>query len=282
MQRTITYLYPDELKASNLKVFQDRTNQIKGFYFTRDNWQEIERMESSKNYAIYFLFDKSEEGANKVYVGQSVNGIGRIERHVAEKDFWSFCILLVTDNNSFDKLTIDYLEYMFISKLKRSSYVLMNKDLRANEPNVSIYDKPYILSYYEQIEFLLNAEGINLKETEIDVEEEKHYKPNNNFMAELFVKNGKFVLTKGSEIRKPIDSSKNWKNDKFYYKYNSIVDDYLNDEKVKVANGKYILTINIAYDNPSLPANLVSGRSENGWRFFKGLNELRTMDNGGE
>jgi len=32
MQKVVTYLYPDVKKASSLKVFQDRTNQIRAFY----------------------------------------------------------------------------------------------------------------------------------------------------------------------------------------------------------------------------------------------------------
>lgn len=37
MPKTVTYLYPDIEKASSLKMFQDRTNQIRAFYFTREN-----------------------------------------------------------------------------------------------------------------------------------------------------------------------------------------------------------------------------------------------------
>lgn len=62
MEKVVTYLYPDTEKAANLKVFQDRTNQIKAFYFTRDNIREVERLESGTNYAVYFLFDKSADG----------------------------------------------------------------------------------------------------------------------------------------------------------------------------------------------------------------------------
>ena len=54
VQKTITYLYPDSEKASNFKIFQDRTNQIKAFYFTKENIKEIEKMDSSFNYAVYF------------------------------------------------------------------------------------------------------------------------------------------------------------------------------------------------------------------------------------
>lgn len=280
MQRTITYLFPDESKASHFKVFQDRNNQIKAFYFTKENIKEVEKLESANNYAIYFLFDNSEEGASKVYVGQSVNGIGRISSHIRNKDFWTYCILFVTDNNSFDRLAIDYMEYEFIKKLKKSSYVLMNKDLRTSEPNISIFDKPNLLSYIKQIEFLLNAERITLDEVKLtDENNEMFYFPRyKNYTAKLFVKDGKFVLAKGSIIRRPIESSQNWKSDRFYKKNNSVVDGYIDDGKVVEDNGGYRLLFSISYDNPSTPSSLVTGRSTNGWKFFKGLNELRTMD----
>ncbi len=41
MQKTITYLYPDASNAANLKMYQDRTNQIKAFYFTRDSYKQV-------------------------------------------------------------------------------------------------------------------------------------------------------------------------------------------------------------------------------------------------
>lgn len=80
MQKAITYLYPDASNAANLKMYQDRTNQIKAFYFTRERYKQVIGLESSSNYAIYFLFNDSED-ENQVYIGQSVNGVYRIEEH---------------------------------------------------------------------------------------------------------------------------------------------------------------------------------------------------------
>ncbi len=279
MQKTITYLFPDAARASNLKVFQDRTNQIKAFYFTKDNLKDIEKMDSSSNYAIYFLFDNSDEGTLKVYVGQSMNGVGRISEHVRKKDFWTYCILFVTDNNSFDKLAIDYMEYEFIKKLKKSSCVLMNKELRANEPNVSIYDKPNLLAYIDQIEFLLNAEGVVMDVSKAESSSVDYYCPNSHkYKAQLFIRDGKFVLAKGSIIKRPVESSKNWKSDRFYLKYTELVNDYIRDGKVEEKDGNLVLAVNIAFNSPSQAGSLVSGLATNGWQFFKNLNELRVMD----
>ena len=274
MQKAITYLYPDVSNAVNLKMFQDRTNQIRGYYFTRESYKQVYGLPFSSNYAIYFLFDDSED-ENQVYVGQSVNGIQRIDEHIRSKAFWSYGILFVTDNNSFDKLSIDYLEYEFIQKFKKSSYVLINKDLRLNKPNVSIYDIPNLEAFINQIEFLLNAEGIAIEE-QVDLSEQiKYYFPSKKHNAKLFIKDGKFILSAGSEIKRPPETTKDWKDKHHYGRGNSVIDNYIENEKVKEVDGKIITQVNLAFKSPSAPADLITGLSENGWKFFKGLEEIR-------
>ncbi len=273
-QRTITYLYPNAKNASNLKMYQDRTNLIKAFYFTRESYKEVFKLSSCLNYSIYFLFDDSED-EKMVYIGQSVNGIKRIEEHVKGKEFWSYAIMFVTDNNSFDKLAIDYLEYVFIQRFKQSSYVLTNKDLRPNKPNVSVYDLPNLEAFVEQIEFLLSAEGVAIEQSERDDSNIKYYYPSKKHTAKLFVRDGKFILVAGSIIKRPPESSKDWKDKRHYVRGNEIVDNYVNNEKVEEVDGQLVTQVNLAFSSPSAPAGLVTGQSENGWTFFKGLDELR-------
>lgn len=274
MQKTITYLYPDAKNASNLKIYQDRTSQIKAFYFTRESCKNVVNMQSAQNYAIYFLFDNSDDD-NQVYIGQSVNGIKRIEEHLKQKEFWSYCILFVTDNNSFDKLSIDYLEYEFIHKFQKSSYVLSNKDIRPNQPNVSIYDKPNLDTFIAQIDFLLKAEGVDTAETKTVISEVKYYHAKSKYNAKIFVRDGKFVLAAGSVIKRPIDTSKQWKDNRHYEKGNRLIDGFMDNQKIKKINDELVTQVNIAFKSPSAIADLITGYSENGWRFFEGLDELR-------
>ena len=277
-EKVVTYLYPDTLIASSLKVYQDRTNQIKAFYFTRENIKKVEKLESGTNYSVYFLFDQSDESElTKVYVGQSRNGASRMESHNKTKMFWSFCIMFVTDNNSFDAMTIDFMEYYFINKLKNSSsYSLENKDMRSNEPNISIFDKPTVMALIEQIEFLLRAEGINFSEQKAD-ENSKFYLPKSKkYQARVTSSEGKFILQAGSLIKKPIESSRNWADEgKFYNRFSGIIDNFLEDGKIALRGDCYETLVNLSFKSPSMIANLISGRAENGWLFFEGINELR-------
>lgn len=277
--KSVAFFYPNIEKASTLKMFQDLTSQVRGFYFTKDNIKEVEKLEFSSNYAVYFLFNNSDSLENQsVYIGQSSNGIRRITDHKKLKDFWSYCIMFVTDNNSFDKLTIDYLEYYFIHKFKKSSLILENKDERSQKPNVNIFDYPKLNSLTEQIEFLLESNNIIFEMQDNMEKQIKYYKAIRNHDAKIFVKDGKFVLVEGSEIKRPIESSKEWKNDNFYNRYNSLIDSFISDDKVVKKDDKLLLTVNISFNSPTMPAALCCGYSVNGWNFFEGLDKLRNKN----
>ena len=265
MQKTVTYLYPETNKASSLKVFQDTSNQILGLYFTRENIKEVEDLPNSKNYAVYFLFNNSQDDESRVYVGQSINGVERIKSHVANKEFWSYCIMFVTDNNRFDRLTIDYLEYEFIKKFKMSSYTLANRDPRDKEPNCSIFEKANITSYIEQIEFLLSTEGVDLESNQSKNMDGKMYPAKGKYDGKIYVKDGKFILCAGSKVAR----------ENFYKSMNELIESYFNDGKVKEIDGDIVTQVDLSFKSPSRPAVLISGSSQNGWTFFEGLNELR-------
>ena len=64
----------------------------------------------------------------------------------------------------------------------------------------------------------------------------------------------------------------------FTIRNNRIIDDYLDNGKVIEANDRYVLTVDIPFKSPSAPADLITGGSTNGWDFFKGLNDLRKLE----
>ncbi len=277
-RKTVQYLFPDTSKAATFKVFQEESNKILGFYFSRDNLDLVKNQSNSKNYAVYFLF-KDEDEMNsipQIYVGQSTQGVDRISNHKTNKDFWSHAIMFVTDNNSFNRLTIDYLEYYFINKVKSSKgYNLNNIDERHKKPVISIFNEANLDSIIEQILFLLQCEGINLTDNDVSTTDLVYYQASRDFNAKLYVKGGKFYLRKGSELKRPPESTKQWKNKVHYNRYNKLIDDYIQNGKVTESKGQIVCDVDLEFKAPSKAADLVSGMAENGWQFFKGLDDLR-------
>lgn len=297
MSRTVTYLYPKPEKATALKMFQDTTNQVRAFHFTREHIEDVKKLEAGRNYAVYFLFDESTDSEmTEVYVGKSMNGVERIVEHNKTKDFWTYCVMFVTDNNSFDMAAIDHIERYFIQLLKNSSkYSLDNKEMRDKKPVADIFNEARMKIFVDQIDFLLKAEGIDLSQvlltksepTAIPQPDAKiedgvvYFEPKEpEFNAKVSVQDGKFILHQGSIVRDPLESSKDWKDGgKFYRRNSNIIKELLEDKKItKIADGEYQTTINLSANSPSMIASWVSGGHKNGWDFFVGLNEYRNQD----
>lgn len=278
MNTTIMLHFPDMNSASNLKIFQDPTSQIRGFYFTKSQLTQVEQLEYANNHAVYFLFSETEESS--VYIGQSVNGIKRIKSHLRGKDFWQFGILLVTDNNTFDKLSIDYLEYHFIQAFSKTQYSLENQDLRVVAPNVNVFNQSTLDSFAAQIQFLLEAMGISFKPTlftEEQNEEKETFNARPPYQASIRLQDGKYILQANSIIKAPLNRTKGWSDGgNFYQRSQKRYSQLIDSGKAKVIDEASAKLIDdVEFNSPSTPAALCSGHSVNGWMFWKGLEEKR-------
>ena len=281
MARAITYYYPDETAPSSLKVFQDRSSQIRGFFFTRDRLEDMAQVENAGNYAIYFLLgnDDDEHPIPTIYVGQSKNGAGRIIDHKYKKSFWSHCIMFVSDNNAFDTNAIDYMEYYFIQKVVSAGvYMVENKDERKKEPNVSIYDKPTYDQYIMQIEFLLQIEGVRLT-LPVKKIAEKYYKLRGKGpSAQAYFQEGKFYLEVGSIIRPSATKSESMKS--IMDRRKQQIAQLLAEKKIAPSKDDdrcYEVLYPLSFKSPSTMAAFILGRSANGWDEFVGIEELRDI-----
>lgn len=276
--QTLMLHFPDSNHATSLRIFQNPTSQIRGFYFTKSQLSKVESLDYANNHAVYFLFSETEESS--VYIGQSVNGIKRIKSHLREKDFWQYGILLVTDNNSFDKLSIDYLEYYFIQAFSKTQYSLENQDLRKLAPNVNMFNLSTLNSYASQIQFLLEAMGVSFKpSTNIEVEnqDDEIFQARSQHQASIRLQDGKYILQANSIIKAPLDHTKDWKDGGvFYQRSKRRYDQFVESGKaIKVDEHTAKLIDDLEFNSPSTPAILCSGRAENGWVFWEGLNEKR-------
>ena len=280
MARAITYYYPDESAPSSLKVFQDRSSQIRGFYFTRDRLDDIAKVENAGNYAIYFLLgnDDDEHPIPTIYVGQSKNGAGRIIDHKYKKTFWSHCIMFVSDNNAFDTNAIDYMEYYFIQKvISAGVYSVENKDERKKEPNVSIYDKPTYDQYITQIEFLLQIEGVRLTLPAKKIAGKYYKLKTKGPLAQAYFQDGLFYLEVGSIIRPAAAKSQLKEVQAALLRRDKLIKSLLVEKKIRACadSDSYEVIYPLSFKSPSTMALFVLGRNANGWTEFVGLDELR-------
>lgn len=304
LSKTITYYYPVGENPSAVKVFQDRSSQVRGFRFKKEYLSLVQKEEYSDGYGVYFLLGENYGAKEKreVYVGQSKLGIQRIFNHNRNKDFWVDCIMFVSDSNIFDTNAIDYMEYYFINLIKNSpQYALNNVEQRNKEPNLNYLDKMVYETYLTQIEFLLKAEGIYLdskqnedalqsasnnsqskpettsNEYKESYDSSKLYFPKyEKYNASIKYENGLFILTENSIINKPRKELLNWSDGgKLYRRLIKDQSEYEESGLLEDMGDKYKVLSEIPFKTPSRAGAFVSGTSVNGWEFFKNIKELR-------
>ena len=282
MARTITYYYPDENNPSAIKVFQDRSSQIRGFSFKRDYLKDLAKEDYAKNYAVYFLFNDEADtnGRKTIYIGQSRHGAERIGNHDRNKDFWTYCIMFVSDNNIFDANVIDYMEYHFINSLKKSSlYTLNNSEPRNSEPNLSAFDKITYKNYISQIEFLLKAEGVNFIESEKRQSVEYYLPKSSRYKAKVYFQDGKFIVEQGSVVFKPKEKMRNYSDEgRLFERLSSDINALIAEGKLEDMGDRCKTLVKISFPSVSSAASFISGAPQNGWAFFNNIQELRTED----
>lgn len=273
--KVLNYLYPMD-NPNQLKVFQGSNSKIRGINFKRNSdvacYIKKNLNDFSQNYGIYVLNINTEDDFS-LYIGQSTNGFNRIDGH-NEKN-WTEGLLLITENNSWDKTVIDYLEYKLINIFNESKYTLINKDLRIKEPVLDIFQQAKMKDLVDEILFLLASNGIDTAPSTTITKNQKIYQASNGNNAKLIYNNGEFILLKDSEVKRPTESSKEWQSDAFFRNGNEKIDKLLESGKIIERDDKYIVTSDIAFKSPSGAGKFVSGYSVNGYRFWKGLDEIR-------
>lgn len=277
MAKALQYYYPDESAPSEVKIMQRSSSQIKALFFTRYRLKSMLSENSANHYTVYFLFDQPNIITSKrLYIGQSQKGIGRIQEHVAQKDFWQLCIMFVTDNDSFDLNAIDFLEHYFIHLFDRvKTYELENKDKRTQAPKLKDTDRISCQDYIEEIEFLLKAEGVRLMQS-TDVEESLTMYPLKSYPkgASIYYKEGKYYLSIDSIVGPARSKGLSWASK--LKKRQDMVTMYWDQGYLQAESeaDTYKVVQPIAFDSPSAVAEFVLGCSTNGRKAFEGIREL--------
>ncbi len=271
--KAIQYLIVDEERPNDIKKFQEQTSKIRGYFFKRSRINDIEKLEEEASSAcIYFLFDNSDED-NKIYIGKSKEGIKRIISH-RKKVFWSEAMMFVSDNNSFDETTIDYLEWKFIQDAIKSAYILENIDERSVKPKVNSFNEVALEEIYKQIKFLLRANGIELDQVKVSKDVEV-YKCRSE--ASLVYDDNQFILLKGSKLKRPLEKVKNYADEgAFYNRCMKVIDNLIATEKVSEIDDEYLsLLVDLPCKSSSQAGSLTTGTPINGWEYWIGLDKIR-------
>ena len=255
-------------KPDGIRSIRRHLSTMTTYVIPRTMLAEAKKVSGVKRPGIYYLINEDENNRiAQIYIGQTRNGIDRLDDHNRSKDFWNKAIMFLSDRKTFSLDLISGLEEYAIVKARESKRYEM-KNTANPKYEIDEYDLVSIEEVYEEIKFVMASLGYKLDSAGEDVSAILH--TTRNGIQGLGIYSGdKFDVLTGSEI--------NMKKETTLPKYNTQRKDLFSNGGIVEKDGKHYLTVTLTFNTPSGASDFVLGGSTNGWMEWKTVNG-KTLD----
>lgn len=258
-------------KPDGIRSIRRHLSTMTTYVIPRPLLAEAKKISNTNRPGIYYLI--SENDNNKIaqlYIGQTRNGVIRLDDHNRSKDFWNKAIMFLADSKTF---TLDMISGLEAYAINKATDAKRYKVENAVNPKYEIdeYDLPLIEEVYEEIRFIMATQGYKIESSETSINEANTLHTTKNGVKAFGAYDGDhFEVLEGSQI----DFSRRVKLEK----YNAQREKLLNDGDIIVdKDGVYILKVSLEFNTPSGASDFVLGGSTNGWIEWKNREE-KTLD----
>ena len=219
---------------------------------------------------IYYLINENDENKiAQIYIGQTRNGVVRLDDHNRSKDFWNKAIMFLADSKTFSLDMISGLEEYAIIKAHESNRYKVENSVKPKY-EIDEYDLPSIEEVYDEIQFIMATQGYKMDNARSSLNESAVFHTTRNNIKAYGVYDGdKFQVLEGSEVNlaKPANLEKYNKQRKELFEKGDII---------RQAD-KYILKVTLEFNTPSGASDFIIGGSTNGWLEWKNQ-DGKTLD----
>lgn len=231
---------------------------------------EAKKLTGINRPGIYYLISENDDNKiAQIYVGQTRNGVSRLDDHNQSKSFWNKAIMFLADSKTFSLDMISGLEAYAISKATDAKRYKVENTVNPRY-EIDEYDLPLIEEVYEEIKFIMATQGYKMENSKTTLNEANIlHTTRNNICARGIYDGDQFEVLEGSEI----DMSRKCHSEKVEKQRQTAVQ---NGNIVK-SGEKYILNVSIPFTSPSTAAMFALGGSTNGWVEWKNK-DGKTLD----
>ena len=223
---------------------------------------EAKKLSGINRPGVYYLI--SEDDDNKIaeiYIGQTRNGVVRLDDHNRTKGFWKKAIMFLADNKTFSLDMISGLEAYAIAKAHDAKRYKVENSVNPKY-EIDEYDLPLIEEVYEEIQFIMATQGYKMDNSKSTLDEANILHTTRNGILAFGVYNSEnFEVLEDSEI----DMSRKCHSTTIEKQRQTA----LANGNIVCVDGKYKLTVSVSFTSPSSAAMFVLGGSTNGWVEWK-------------
>lgn len=231
---------------------------------------EAKKLTGINRPGIYYLISENDDNKiAQIYIGQTRNGVSRLDDHSRSKDFWNKAIMFLADSKTFSLDMISGLEAYAIGKATDAKRYTVENTVNPRY-EIDEYDLPLIEEVYEEIKFIMATQGYKMENSKTTLNEASILHTTRNGVHALGIYDGdQFEVLEGSQI----DMSRKCHSEKVEKQRRTAV---ANGNIVK-SGEKYILNVSIPFTSPSTAAMFALGGSTNGWTEWKSK-DGKTLD----
>ena len=232
---------------------------------------EAKDLSGIKRPGIYYLINEDEDNnIAQIYIGQTRNGIIRLDDHNRSKDFWNKAIMFLAESRTFTLDMISGLEKFAIIKAQASKrYRIENSVIPKYE--IDEYDLVSVEEIYDEIQFIMATLGYKMSDAKTDSFQKQVFHTTRNGIAALGVYDGeKFEVLEGSQVSSVLYPSVPQSIKQQWFTA-------LKNGDIVYQDNKHYLRKSMSFSSPSAAACFVLGTSANGWTEWKDKSG-RTLD----
>lgn len=267
--KTMTTQFIDG-EPNGVRVCRCMLSTITAVFVPRPLLARAKGIEDLPQRGIYYLINDEDGVLSRLYVGQTTQGLLRLDDHNAKKDFWNKAILFLADDGEFSLDSISALEKYAIQQARASKrYDVENKQ----DPRYRInqYQRPIVEQIYEEIAFLMANFGYQIEDSDDALANAKLFFTSRRGIKARGIYTGEtFDVLEGS----PIDLKVSPKLDRYEKMRRELIN---SGSLVRDVNGMGLLKKTVSFASPSGAADFVLGGSNNGWIEWKD-EERQTLD----
>lgn len=257
-------------QSDGIRSIRRHLSTMTTYVIPRPLLSEAKKLNGINRPGIYYLISENDDNKiAQIYIGQTRNGVSRLDDHNRSKDFWNKAIMFLADSKTFSLDMISGLEAFAIGKaIDAKRYKVENTVNPKYE--IDEYDLPLIEEVYEEIKFIMATQGYKMENSKAMLNEANILHTTRNGVYALGVYDGeKFEVLEGSEI----DMSRKCHSDRIEKQRQTAIQ----NGDIVCRDSKYILNVSVPFTAPSLAAMFVLGGSTNGWVEWKNK-EGKTLD----
>lgn len=153
------FLKDADLNGVKIADLSNRTARV--YVVPRDKINYIQTRLDLSSPALYMLFD---DERTTVYIGESENFQGRVNSHIAKKDFWQWAVICIANGAGMDKAEVKFLESHAVQKAIEVGRFDVQNLTKPVRNNLHEFRLEAILDLFNDFELLVSTLGFNLFE----------------------------------------------------------------------------------------------------------------------